>query len=357
MSGEVIMYRKIFIAVLVLGLLAGCEKNIPEVTEGVSETGITSADISESSMTESVSTTVTIVSTVVSEEAETTSASADTDTEMSERERAEFVKLAEENPAVKVDILTDEKGIYNSADMLVGHFYAEYPVISGADGEVCEKINGAVQAHIDGILKEQQDYMYDFGVLEDGRAADKLLWWNNDLERKEIRTIRCEINCNYGNLFSVYFNEYSYNMVLPEKHYVPYTMVFDLRTGEQVDFDEIISDRKSFDGVFEKAFADYGSYEKYESGSMYYPVYMGECDYMLFDYVTVKNDCLGMYLAKPTSRDSMPTEINEICVPISNVAPYLTEEGRKLFEGFASAKSEPVNIIEKNGEKYFDIRN
>lgn len=146
-------------------------------------------------------------------------------------------------------------------------------------------------------------------------------------------------------------------MVLPEKYYVPYTMVFDLRTGEQVDFDEIISDKESFDGVFEKAFADYGSYAKYESGSMYYPVYMGECDYMLFDYVTVKNDCLGMYLAKPTSRDSMPTEINEVCVPISDVLQYFTEEGRKLFEGFASAKSEPVNIIEENGEKYFDIRN
>lgn len=39
-------------------------------------------------------------------------------------------------------------------------------------------------------------------------------------------------------------------MVLPEKHYVPYTMVFDLRTGEQVDFDEIISDKESFDGAF-----------------------------------------------------------------------------------------------------------
>lgn len=189
------MYRKIFIAVLVLGLLAGCEKNISEVTEGVSEAEITSADISESSMTESVSTTVTIVSTVVSEEAETTSASADTDTEMSERERAEFVKLAEENPAVKVDILTDEKGIYNSADMLVGHFYAEYPVISGADGEVCEKINGAVKEHIAGILKEQQDYMYNLCVI-DGRAEDMLLFWLNDLERKELRTIRCEINCN-----------------------------------------------------------------------------------------------------------------------------------------------------------------
>lgn len=151
------MYRKIFIAVLVLGLLAGCEKNIPEA-------GITSAEISESGMAESASTTVTTVSTVVSEEAETTPASADT--EMSEKERAEFVKLAEENPAVKADILTDEKGIYNSADMLVGHFYAEYPVISGADGEVCEKINGAVKEHIDGILKEQQDYMYDLCVID-----------------------------------------------------------------------------------------------------------------------------------------------------------------------------------------------
>ncbi|MDE6133203.1 MAG: hypothetical protein K2G04_07515 [Oscillospiraceae bacterium] len=39
-----------------------------------------------------------------------------------------------------------------------------------------------------------------------------------------------------------------------------------------------------------------------------------------------------------------------------DIYPYLNEAGKSLFEGYSSAKSEPVNIIEKNGKKYFDTK-
>ena len=118
------MCRKIISAVMAglsLGLLSGCEKNIPAETEQVS---VTEADLSES--VSAVTTSVTSGTVIFCDEEVFEEASA-------EIERSEFAKKAEENPAVNVDIITDELDIYDLSENLVGYFYAEYPEISGAD--------------------------------------------------------------------------------------------------------------------------------------------------------------------------------------------------------------------------------
>lgn len=320
------MYRKIIAAVmagLALGFLSGCEKNIPAETEQVSEAEVTSA--------ETVTTYVTSETVIFCDEEvfEETSA---------EIERFEFIKKAEENPAVNVDIITDERDIYNLSETPVGYFSANYPEISGIDEAVCKKINEAVKAYVDGVLQELQEYVYNFGNVDDRTPGNMYSFWINDLGRKEIRSIGCEINCNYGNLLSIYFRAFTYNIVVPIQFSEPYTMVFDLRTGEQVDFDKIIADREGFDSVFEKAFAEYGSYMEY-NGESYFMNTEGdyEYDYMLFDKITVKNDCLGMYLVTPSMFDLKRVEICEVLVPISDVEQYLTAEGRELFEGYISS--------------------
>ncbi|MDE6595442.1 MAG: DUF4163 domain-containing protein, partial [Oscillospiraceae bacterium] len=125
----------------------------------------------------------------------------------------------------------------------------------------------------------------------------------------------------------------TYNIVVPIQFSEPYTMVFDLRTGELVDFDKIIADREGFDSVFEKVLAEYGNYMEY-NGQSYFMDMDNEYDYMLFDEITVKNDCLGMYLVTPSMYDLGNVKIYEVCVPISDIEQYLTIEGSELFEGF-----------------------
>ena len=318
------MCRKIIAAVMAglsLGLLSGCEKNIPAETEQVS---VTEAYLSES--VSAVTTSVTSGTVIFCDEEVFEEASA-------EIERSEFAKKAEENPAVNVDIITDELDIYDLSENLVGYFYAEYPEISGADEKVCERINRQIKTFIDNRLCEEQNYLYNLFVNKDGSANDTFLFLINDFGRKEIRSIRCEINCNYGDLLSIYFRAFTYNIVVPIQFSEPYTMVFDLRTGELVDFDKIIVDREGFDSVFEKALAEYGNYMEY-NGQSYFIDMDNEYDYMLFDEITVKNDCLGMYLVTPSMYDAKRVEICEVCVPISDIAQYLTIEGRQLFEGF-----------------------
>lgn len=320
--------RKFTAALAAVLMLGGCSAGVPEETE---ITAAENAEISEAETVATVTTAGTSETVIFCDEnvfEETSAEIADTAAD----ERSEFAKKAEENPAVNVDIIIDEKDIYNSAEMLVGYFYAEYPEISGADEAVCKKINEAVRSYVYGVLQEEQDNMYNRCIDEDGSIDNMFLFWLNDLDRKEIRSINCEINCNYGNLFSIYFDEFNYNMCIPCSYTDPHTMVFDLRTGEQVDFDEIIADREGFDSVFEKAFKNHGSYMKCDD---WFDFDGEKYDYMLINNVSVKNDCLGMYLVEPPKIVGS-SEVCEVCVPVGEIEEYLTEEGKALFEGYTS---------------------
>ncbi|MDE6594876.1 MAG: hypothetical protein K2K44_02555, partial [Oscillospiraceae bacterium] len=190
------MCRKIIAAGLALSALTlgGCSFNSAEGNEQVSEivSAAAVAAVSQRAEAESTSAVTTSVTseTVIfcdKEVFEETSA---------EIERSEFIKKAEENPAVNVDIITDELDIYDLSENLVGYFYAEYPKISGADENVCERINKQIKTFIDNRLCEEQNYLYNLFVNEDGSANDTFLFLINNSGRKEIRSIGCEINCN-----------------------------------------------------------------------------------------------------------------------------------------------------------------
>ncbi|MDE7290216.1 MAG: hypothetical protein K2N71_12080, partial [Oscillospiraceae bacterium] len=206
--------KKVFIPVIAAAvMLAGCEKKIPEVTEQTSETEAYVTEITAASVSESTTKEVeeAYTETSAETEAETSADAADT----AENERSEFVIKAEENPAVNVDIIIDERDIYNLSETPVGYFYADYPEISGADEAVCKKINEAVKTYVDGVLQELQEYVYNFGNVDDRNPQSMYSFWINDLGRKEIRSVGCEINCNYGNLLSIYFRAFTYNIVVP----------------------------------------------------------------------------------------------------------------------------------------------
>lgn len=166
-----------------------------------------------------------------------------------------------------------------------------------------------------------------------------------------------------GNILSVNF--YTSDYAPPAAHGAvsPVSLVFDLRTGERVIFSDIFENKEAVANEINMAAYQYfknrwrsGGVEGYESG---FEKFAENPDYYDLDggCVTVKNGCLSYCTTPYEFGGSFADGMELMDVAVEDIYPYLNDAGRSLFEGFASAKSEPVNIIEKNGEKYFDIRN
>ncbi|MDE5860504.1 MAG: hypothetical protein K2H23_09025, partial [Oscillospiraceae bacterium] len=140
-------------------------------------------------------------------------------------------------------------------------------------------------------------------------------------------------------------------------------LVFDLRTGERVDFNNIFEDKKAVVNeinmaayqYFERIWSIYGV-DGYESG---FEKLSGKLNADNFDSesITVKDGCLSYCTVPYEFGGSFADGMQFMDVAMEDIYPYLNETGKSLFEGYTSAKSEPVNIIEKNGEKYFDTEN
>lgn len=375
------MYRKIFIAVLVLGLLAGCEKNISEVTEEVSETGITSAEISESGMEESASTTVTTVSTVVSEEAETsseTSAKTETEPPYIEDGKPPVVMSAEElydrypvkiiyherqdvSDRVRTEILQED--ICNSDGLVISKFYAEYPVLLGYDEAVCEKINGELHDYIYGTLEDEKKAVEEYNAKgwnveysrENGLPAER----NIDMDGTEFDGFGYDIN---GNIFSVYFADYSCGMV--DLHGFEHTapIMFDLRTGDKIIFSELVDDKSKMQEVFAETerrgeflhgTIPFGERSADEMQDIF-ALSLREDD-VLFkdDRIIAMDGCIG-FILEPSENGSYADGVRFWRFPTSEFIPYMNDEGKALFEGYVSAETEPPKVVEYKGKRYFD---
>lgn len=371
------MYRKIFIAVLVLGLLAGCEKNIPEAAKGISETEITSADISESSIAESTSTTVTTVSTVVSEEAETSSET-ETEPPYIEDGKPPVVISAEElyeaypvniiyaerqdvSDRVRTEILQED--ICNSDGLVISKFYAEYPVIFGYDEAVCEKINGEMHDYIYVTLEDEKKTVEEYNAKgwnleysrENGLPAERTV----NMDGTEFDGFGYDIN---GNIFSVYFANYSCGMV--DLHGFEHTapMMFDLRTGDKIIFSELVDDKSKMHEVFAKTerrgellhgTVPFGERSADEMQDIF--SFRLREDDVLFkdDRIIAMDGCIG-FILEPSESGSYADGVRFWRFPASEFIPYMNDKGKELFEGYVSAETEPPNVVEYKGKRYFD---
>lgn len=371
------MYRKIFIAVLVLGLLAGCEKNIPEAAKGISETEITSADISESSIAESTSTTVTTVSTVVSEEAETSSET-ETEPPYIEDGKPPVVISAEElyeaypvniiyaerqdvSDRVRTEILQED--ICNSDGLVISKFYAEYPVLLEYDEAVCEKINGEMHDYIYGTLEDEKKTVEEYNAKgwnleysrENGLPAERIV----NMDGTEFDGFGYDIN---GNIFSVYFANYSCGMV--DLHGFEHTapMMFDLRTGDKIIFSELVDDKSKMHEVFAKTerrgellhgTVPFGERSADEMQDIF--SFRLREDDVLFkdDRIIAMDGCIG-FILEPSESGSYADGVRFWRFPASEFIPYMNDKGKELFEGYVSAETEPPNVVEYKGKRYFD---
>ena len=360
--------KRIIAAVILALLLAGCSGTPPGETEQTDSSEI--AAVSEAAEA-AAETTGAETSGTVSEIGETTvfetekpleEKKADTEhpvvTPVNEIYDICPMKVifAEEQPAqVMIRPESISEDIYNIADLNVGFFSAEYPVISAVDGSeidenICTKINAAIKEYIDERFEDERQKMYRMGTDEDGNMADMFLFWLNDLERREHRDISYRIDCNSGNILSVYFEEYSYYMAIPGSSKSPYAMIFDLRTGDRIDIDNIISDRGGFDSLLDETSEAYINLFAKESKDKVFENYVIEKTF------TYKNGSLGYYFVTPVAvLEWDSSEIYGIYMPLDDVLPYFSDDGRDLFSGHVLAEKVPVNLIEYKNKKWLDI--
>ncbi|MCM1328604.1 MAG: hypothetical protein NC253_04110 [Ruminococcus sp.] len=375
------MYFKIgFILVLLTFLLTGCEKNSAEIS--LTETGA-----------ETVTSTETETSSVTETSAETSATSVTTVTEMSEKDVSiakpyyiedgepprvypaeEFydvypeVLVYAERQDVSDKVKTEiwQENLYNSEGITAVKFYAEYPVLSGYDGEVCEKINGAVKDYINGKYEEMREYADEFLIDNEEEvrfmiANDK--FWSQmsvNMDGNYFDGYGYEIN---GNIFTVYFAYGFGYFASAHMSEIPVPMMFDLRTGEKINFSELIGDKDKMSQVFGKALYRggllFGSLPNGNRNAdeiseyMKPPFYTVSEDYYPDERIAAMDGCIGFFFA-PYENGSFADGVRFWRLPASEFIPYMNEAGKSLFEGYVSAETRAPNVVEYKGRRWFD---
>ena len=368
--------KKIIAAIIALSVLSlgGCSFNSAEENEQVSEivSAAASAAVSqraEAESTSAVTTSVTSETAIFCDEEifEETSDEVKDDNVISADElydvypkRIMYPEKTETNITAEKAEIKEE---FKKDGYTIFEFKAVYPVFSGGDENVMQKINDGVKAYIDEVYEDIRKRTEEYD-LED----DSFLYWHFSMAICALGYWENGIDLDYdinGNILSVDFYTEDY-MGGAHGAVSPVSLVFDLRTGEKVDLNNIFEDKNAVVNEINMAAYQYferfwigNSIDEYKSGFEEWSDHVGITSYT-YDHVfgsgqiTVRNGCLSYCTVPYEFGGSFAdgTELMEIAA--EDIYPYLNEAGKSLFEGYASAKSEPMNITEKNGEKYFD---
>ena len=268
--------------------------------------------------------------------------------------------------SAKITMETVQKDMYNPDGFLAMKLSVEYPVISGIDETVCKKINDNMKAHADAAAAWAQEWADSFETPSD--TAQELLTTENAIPRKyTVNTTGtyfegsgCEIN---GNILTVYFAVNDY--IFPQVHGTeePEPVMFDLRTGDEILFSELIGDKDKIEELLSKAYSmgaimrgrlPFGELEADKASEWLAHGVGSENAYFTDDRISVRDGCIGFYLAPNDEGDAFGSGVKFRHLPAEDFIPYLNEKGKSLFEGYVSATSVPANVIEYRGRKYFD---
>lgn len=373
------MCRKIIAAVmsgLVISLLAGCEKNIPEAAEA-SETVEAAAQVSE--ITEAAESTSAVTTSVISETESEVSQTTETEPPYIEDGKPPRVMSAEElydtypvkliyperqdvSDKIKTEILQED--IYNSDGFLIVKFYAEYPVISGYDEAVCKRINDEIHGCIYGTLEDEKEWAEEYKVID---GSENFIYKDYGLF--------CDVNINMegtyfdgfgydinGNIFTVYFAYNSYSAGAAHGSENPVPMMFDLRTGDKIIFSELIGDKDKMREVFGKAecrgellhgTVPCGERNADEISEFMRPPFYVTDTFYTDEKIAVMDGCIGFILA-PYEGGSFADGVRFWRLPASEFIPCMNEKGKALFEGYISAETTAPKVIEYKGRRWFD---
>lgn len=287
-----------------------------------------------------------------------------------------IIYAGEKNPTIKADTETIIEELYNSEGQKIADFHAVYPVINELDRSVRIKINGEIKNYIDGILNSAQEDINTRGLDENGEVTGSFReFYEND---SDCLFIGFHGDSAGKNFFCVNFDYIPMIAGTAPGHIYPTPMIFDLRNGERVNFENFISDKDGFAKAMETAFLQYAAMEdqdlspdKYAGAvngndiihEYFLPLVFGTDDkenYLIannsvYERIAVRDGCIGFYFTlEDTGIGRSDTETYFAGVPLEEAIPYLNDEGKALLDGYRSAESEPANIVEYKGEKYFD---
>lgn len=271
---------------------------------------------------------------------------------------------------ITVTVETVQEDIYTPGGKHAGEFSAEYPVISGADEAVCQKINAEIKLFTDRVFDE---------FRENTRRAEEVSYepmysWKINMSGVDFAGDGWDTN---GNILTVYFADNRYQAPAVHGSEEPKPMLFDLRTGDRIYFSQLIENTDGLAKTLEAWFNDY----QFAYGGAPYGMMDAEqyADILknrnsgisvnefgidvngIFraagedadEVMTVYDGCVGFYLS-PYQYGSYADGIRRVDIPASEIIPYLNDKGKSLFDGYVSAESIPANVIEYKDGKYFD---
>lgn len=266
--------------------------------------------------------------------------------------------------------------LYNDLGMEMGTFKAVYPITTDErlDESVREKINGEIKSYRDGLFESAQNDVNMLGKDKDGNMSEEAKSFYETA--RDVYTLEFEIDTVGKNFLAVYFLYRPQIAASAPEFVYPVQMVFDLRTGERVNFEEIVADKQGFAKAMERELRSIGALSRANLDADGYKAAVengeGFPDWLridlgdgteqifhggdnLYQRTAVRDGCLGVYCAYyDFGFGSGDDECYFAGIPFDEAEKFLTDEGKEIFSAYSSAKTEPVNVIEYKGKRYFE---
>lgn len=222
--------------------------------------------------------------------------------------------------------------IYHPEGFLLDTFYAEYPVLSGND-DVCRKISAALEEFCRDTLESARENDTAMGYDENGELIETFADFYRQGAVNNLR-ISYHIDTDSPNIFSVCFTYFPDYAGAAPVYVYPTAMVFDRRSGERIDFKDLISDKEGFAAAMEYAYGR--GTDDYHKDFVF--GYTDDGRYVIggspvSERVSVRRGSIGFYYnngESGTGRSDISTYFAGL--PAEYVLEYLTDEGRALFE-------------------------
>lgn len=265
--------------------------------------------------------------------------------------------------------------LYNDLGMEMGAFRADYPQVTDKRlEEVREKINSEIKNYRDGLFERAQDDVNLHGKDGDGNMSDEAKMFYETA--RDSYTLTYRVDTVGKNFWAVHFLYSPYHEGAAPEFVYPMQMVFDLRTGERVDFEKIVADKEGFAAAVENAVRSVGvltcsdidadgykaameteeglpDWLSVDLGDGTRPAFSGGEN--LYQRAAVRDGCIGVYYAYyDFGFGGGDDESYFAGVPFSEAEKFLTDEGKEIFEAYGSARTEPVNVIEYKGKRWFE---
>lgn len=266
--------------------------------------------------------------------------------------------------------------LYNDMGMELGTFKAVYPIITDErlDEDIRGNINESIKNYRDGLFESAQNDVNMLGKDKDGNMSEEAKSFY-ETARDEY-TLNFEIDTIGKNFLAAYFLYRPQIAAAAPEFVYPVQMVFDLRTGERVNFEKIIADKAGFAKAMERELRSIGalSLSNLDADGYKAAVENGEGfpDWLKIDFgdgteqifhggdtlyqrTAVRDGCLGFYCSYyDFGFGSGEDECYFAGIPFDEAEKFLTDEGKEIFSAYSSAKTEPVNVIEYKGKRYFE---